>query len=262
MFNIFGNDTNKSPQDVKGIREALLRFIKDQLQKVEGGEGKHIKGLQLYIACNAGEKHIYETAVFLGEENRFKDEIQKIADDFAIDLPNVWTLEMLFVDAVPAESTRIDGLKAGLFIKTPENTINKTATAYIRILNGEAEQSEYTIQSTGGRVNIGREKKVQTSDGFFRLNHIAFPDASSNACNKYISRQHAHIEWSKDTGMFVLYADEGGIPPGNKIKIRTVNEADPVKLNFIQLGHMLNEGDQVILGESAVLEFSYKPEQQ
>ncbi|RZL18771.1 MAG: FHA domain-containing protein, partial [Pedobacter sp.] len=49
MFNLFNKNTPEKPQDVKAIREALLVFIKQELQKMEGGEGKHIKGFQLYI---------------------------------------------------------------------------------------------------------------------------------------------------------------------------------------------------------------------
>jgi hypothetical protein len=36
-------------------------------------------------------------------------------------------------------------------------------------------------------------------------------------------------------------------------------DENPVKLNSTHIGHVLREADQVILGESAVLEFSYLP---
>jgi len=55
----------------------------------------------------------------------------------------------------------------------------------------------------------------------------------------------------------MIFADEGGIPPGNKVKIKSVGVDNLIKLHSIQIGHKLNEGDQVILGESAVFEFSY-----
>jgi hypothetical protein len=51
-----------------------------------------------------------------------------------------------------------------------------------------------------------------------------------------------------------LFADEGGIPPHNKMKVRTQGGI-PVKLQTTQIGHRLQEGDQIILGESALLEF-------
>jgi hypothetical protein len=79
--------------------------------------------------------------------------------------------------------------------------------------------------------------------GFFRKNFIAFKDSDEK--NRAVSRQHAHIEWDPDSGAFFLFADDGGVPPGNKIKVRTTGGA-PVKLMTTKLGHRLQEGDQVI----------------
>jgi hypothetical protein len=200
---------------------------------------------------------LYEAAVYFDNEDRFKnEEVQKIADDFAIDLPATWTMETSFVDTLPAEAIKMKDIGAALFIQTRKRTLIKSATAYIRILNGEAEKEEYTITSATGKVTIGREKKVQTEEGFFRINTIAFPATATHEANKFVSRQHAHIEWNNDTGNFILFADEGGIPPRNKIKIRTT-AGDLIKLQTLEFGHQLYEGDQIILGDSAVLEFSY-----
>jgi pSer/pThr/pTyr-binding forkhead associated (FHA) protein len=126
-------------------------------------------------------------------------------------------------------------------------------------LSGDTDQKEYNITSDGGKIHIGRDKKAQGDDGFFRTNHIAFPSDSENESNKYVSRQHAHIEWNNDAGRFMIFADEGGVPPRNKIKIRSEKSEDIIKLSSTHIGHQLQEGDQIILGESAVLEFSYQP---
>jgi hypothetical protein len=258
MFNLFNKRNPEPPQDVKAVREILLASIKQELQKLEGGEGKHIKGLALFIACQPTEKYMYESAVFAEDEVRLKNEIQRIADDFAIDLPESWNMQVTFMEELPPDAIKFAGLNAALHIKTPEHVVvTKSNTAYIRTLNGESEKRIYKITADGGKVNIGREHKVQVSDGFFRINQIAFPDASANEANKFISRQHAHIEWDADTGSFLLFADEGGIPPRNKVKIRSVTDHNPIKLNVTELGHVLQEGDQIILGELAVLEFSY-----
>jgi hypothetical protein len=258
MMEFFKNDTQESPQDVKGIRETLLQFIKEQLKKLEGGEGGHVKGLHLFITCSDDDKHLYESAVYLEEEDRFRnEEVQRIADDFAIELPQGWTMETSFTDAPPSEAKKIPGLDAALFIQTKKRTLQKSATAFIKVLNGEAEKEMYTIHSTDGKVNIGREKKAQGSDGFFRINHIAFPGDSAHESNRYISRQHAHIQFDNDSGNFLLFADEGGVPPGNKIKVRSLNDSAPTKLFATSIGHTLQEGDQIMLGESAILEFTY-----
>jgi hypothetical protein len=256
MFDLF----KSRPTDIKGIRASLLQFIKEQFQKVEGGEGSNIKGLYLYINCSDEEKHLYEGAVYADEENRFKEEeVQKIADDYAIALPEAWTLEMEFVDEIPAEALKAPGLDAGLFISTKKKPkVSHDATAYIKVLVGEAEKEVYSISSLRGKINIGREKRAQTADGFMRENHIAFPDNSKDESNRSVSRQHAHIEWDPENAAFYLYADEGGIPPSNKMKVRAEGGM-PVKLQTTEIGHRLQEGDQIILGESALLEFRSSP---
>jgi pSer/pThr/pTyr-binding forkhead associated (FHA) protein len=256
MFNFFKQNKGQSrPQDVKGIRDAALRFIKEQLQKAEGGEGGNMRGLQLYLAPKEEEKHLYQSAVFVEEEGRFKEEVQKIADDFALQLPQNWNLEILFVESLPADAIKAANIDAALFVVTRKQAAPmRTVTAHINILNGEAEKETYTFTSESGKICIGREKKVQTADGFFRINTIAFPADSNHQSNKYISRQHAHIEWDAERGAFMLFADEGGIPPRNKIKVRTTN-GDLEKLQTTQIGYPLNEGDQIILGDSALMEF-------
>jgi pSer/pThr/pTyr-binding forkhead associated (FHA) protein len=257
MVDFFKQSMDK-PQDVKAIRDALLHFIKDRLRKVEGGEGANIKGLHLFVACSEEDRHMYEAALYSEDPERFKEEeVQRIADDFAIELPANWTMGITFVDSLPPEVVRIPNTDAGLFIQTRSQVIEKEATAYIYVLNGEAEKEAYTINSKDGSINIGREKKTQGVDGFFRINHIAFPSESQDPSNKYISRQHAHIEFDNDSGQFLLFADEGGVPPRNKIKVRSRQESTPIKIFSTRIGHALQEGDQIMLGESAIVEFSY-----
>jgi hypothetical protein len=257
MFNFFKSNADDKPTDVKGVRYALLHFIKQELQKAEGGEGGNIKGLCLYLSCNDTERHVYEAAVYADEPEVFKDEIQKIADDYALALPDNWTLDVNFNSNFPAEAIRANNLDAAFFIKTSKHFIKQTATAYISVLSGDTGKDEYKLTSDGGKINIGRDKKAQVNDGFFRTNHIAFPSDSVNQSNKFVSRQHAHIEWNKDNAHFMIYADEGGVPPRNKVKIKAAATEELIKLHSVEIGHPLNEGDQVIIGESAVLQFSY-----
>jgi hypothetical protein len=256
-MNFFKEKVNEAPQDVKTIRDCLLKFIKEHLSKVEGGEGGHIKGLQLFIFPDAEQLPVYESALYMVDQSRFKDEVQRIADDFAIELPSSWTLEMNLTDNIPPEAVKVPQLQAAIFIRTQTRNIQKNATAFIKVLSGEAEQEVYEVSSTDGKITIGREKKVQGADGFFRINKIAFPGESKDPCNKFISRQHAHIAFDNNLGEFILYADEGGIPPRNKIKVRSASDIEPIRLCSTQIGHVLNEGDQVMLGDSAILEFSW-----
>ena len=93
----------QKPKDIKLIRSHILDFINDQFKKAEGGEGGNIRGLQLYVTCDAVDKYLYESALFVNEPARFKEEeVQKIADDFDINLPHDWIMEILFDKNPPA----------------------------------------------------------------------------------------------------------------------------------------------------------------
>ena len=247
------------PTDVKGIRAGIVQFIKEQLQKTEGGEGFGIKGLSVYITCSPKDMHLYEAAIFINEENKFKnEEVQKIADDYAIALPENWTLEIVFATNPPAEAVKAENVAAALLIITNKRPVKvavvQSTKALIKVLNGEAEKGEYRIEAISGIINIGREAKTTTAEGFLRENQIAFSGKTNNESNRSVSRQHAHLQWDAGARSFFIYADEGGIPPFNKTKVKS-KEGHSVKLQTTQIGYRLQQGDQVIIGESAVLEF-------
>ncbi len=258
MFDLF----KSKPGDVKGIRNALVQLIKEQLQKAEGGEGGNIKGLHLFITASNAERHLYEAALYLGEDDRFKqEEVQKIADDYAINLPQNWTFETEFIGTPPPEAISAKDVDAAIFISTKKKpSIHKTGNADIKILNGQAEQPNYTLESKAGKITIGRERKAKMADGFYRENLIAFPGDTVDQSNRSVSRQHAHIEWDATGGFFCLYADEGGVPPYNKTKVRKP-DGSIERIQTIEIGHKLQTGDQIMLGEGAVLEFTSQPQE-
>jgi hypothetical protein len=253
MFKLF-----KDPgTDVKKIRHTLLQFIKEKLQKAEGGEGADINGIHLYINCDSPERYLYESAVYASSPDKFRDEIQKVADDYAILLRSSWQCEVAFTNIFPENSYLAPEINTALFISTGKaSTAVKRSRAFIRILSGAAEKELYVLTPSKEKINIGREAQAQLSGGFVRKNVIAFTATGSMDTNRSVSRQHGHIEWEPSSGAFLVFADEGGIPPHNKMKIRTA-EGISIKMHAIEVGHRLQEGDQVILGDSAVLEFTY-----
>lgn len=255
MFNIF----NKKLQDAKSIRSELLLFIKEQLKKLEGGEGELIKGIALFVYCKPTDRFLFESAVYFTEKDRFKhDEVQKIADDFAVSLPDTWLLEINFVDNFPATAIQSSTLPVALQFIIPQQTLHKIPTDFsnglIKTLRGQTEKTEFCFSKVNGRINIGRDKFVTLSNGFLRENEIVFLSDSKLQENKTVSRQHCHIEWNEKISAFELYADDGGIPPLNKTKIQS-GAAPPVKIQTTDLGYKLNSGDHIILGETVVLEF-------
>lgn len=258
MLNLFKERTI----DVKQIRHSLVQFIKEQLQGSEGGEGNNITGIHVFINCSDAERHLYEAAVHAHVPDKFKkEEIQRMADDYAIQLPESWKFEVEFTDTFPTHSYPIKGIAAALYISTPKRNLTpKKTSALIKVLKGQAEQESYLVNASNGKINIGRESKIQVQSGFVRLNTIAFVSSGTTDVNQSVSRQHAHIEWDTVTGCFLAFADAGGIPPNNKTKIRTMT-GQIIKMQAVEVGHRLEEGDQLILGDTAVLSFTYTGEQ-
>ncbi|WP_432713154.1 FHA domain-containing protein [Pedobacter sp.] len=262
MFNFFKSSKEDQPLDVKVVREHILQFIKEELQKSEGGEGANIHTLILYAAPVPNDKHLYEAACYVSEPERLKQEVQRIADNFAVNLPKDWQLEFHVVENLLNCGIKYDSLPLELCIETtpvalPEVHVVKT-DAILTVISGQAEESSYTLTSKDGRTNMGREKNTTTSGGSIRVNKIAFPEDAEFVGNRFVSRQHAHLEWDDKKGGFVLFADEGGVPPGNKTKVQSLGDEGQVKLNSTQVGHFLKDEDQIILGESVVLQFNYK----
>ena len=253
MFDFFRKKEGITTPDVKSLRHALVHFIKEQLQKVEGGEGRRIQSIQLYLNPGAEEKHLYEAAVYKEEAGRFgREQVQKIADDYGIALPQGWNFELHFSEPIAGAVTAA-ALPAAVVFKTQPFRSAEQSPAIITIREGIAEQPSYTIKPGTAIVNIGREKMTQTAEGFSRTNAIAFVGSAEG--NQYISRQHAHIEWDEDKSCFILFADEGGVPPRNKVKIKTAS-GEVIKLLSTTNGHVLQEGDEIMLGASALLSFS------
>lgn len=260
MFDFFKNKQDNKDLDAKGLRDQVLQFVKEELQRLDGGEGKGITALQLFINADAENTFLYETAIYFSEPEKLKEEVQRIADNYALELPSDWKLEVLFVTEQPSGAIVGQGIKAGLIFKRilkPAGNNHALYKAKVTILKGYAEQQAYILDAGKKRVNIGREKNIQANDGSFRVNTIAFPEDPAHESNKYISRQHAHIEWDEETAQFKLYADEGGVPPGNKTKLRWAVDESVQKLNSTHIGYPLSDGDQIILGDAAVLEFYF-----
>ena len=100
------------------------------------------------------------------------------------------------------------------------------------------------------RWNIGRGENVDGA--YFRQNHIVFEDDSTNDCNKYVSRAHAHIKFDN---AFMLFVDSGGRKcEGNRTRILRDDECIDLGSNM-NVPVQLSDGDCIELGKHAMLEF-------
>jgi len=258
MFDFFKSKPADAQLDAKTLREAVLLLIKEELQKLEGGEGRSLGILQLFVAPAAEQRFMYDAALYTTQPEKLKEEIQRTADNYALDLPAGWKLTVEFTDVLPTDIVKNEQISAGLKMGMAAAVVSAQTTreAILRVIKGKAEQETYTIGAGSSRMNIGRGSQVPANDGSWRVNQIAFPEDAAFPANQYISRQHAHIEWDSLALCFVVYADEGGVPPRNKTKIRSAADETVHKLNSTLAGYRLKSGDQLILADAGVLEFT------
>ena len=129
MFKLF----KERPHDVKSIRNIIVQFIKEKLQRAQGGEGANIMGVYIFINCSDAEKHLYEASVFANVPGKFKlEEVQRIADDYAITLSPSFKCDIVFTDKFPPQADLIKDINAAVFISTKKSgLINKKNQAFI-----------------------------------------------------------------------------------------------------------------------------------
>lgn len=255
MLSQFWRKKHRDPADPKQLRASILEFVKDQFLRLEGGEGIQLQKLTLYLYPEPSLRFLHETAVQFNEPDFFKSEIQRLAENYAVELPLQWDLEILFTDMAVPEAINSDRIAVGIqfFSMHKKQTVGEKMI--LRVLQGKANTDSYMLSPGMSRLNIGREEQVQLQDGSIRINNLAFPAAIGDG-NKYVSRQHAHLEWDESSATFRIFADVGGVPPGNKTKIRISADGSLHRLNSIQVGLVLNDGDQLILGDQVVLSFN------
>ena len=75
--------------------------------------------------------------------------------------------------------------------------------AKLAVVEGTANAVELAIEKT--RTNIGRTVDVRRADGPSRRNDLAFSD--DTPVNRTVSREHAHILFSKSRGEYRLFND-------------------------------------------------------
>jgi FHA domain len=124
----------------------------------------------------------------------------------------------------------------------PAEPTPSTHELKLTIVNGSADKPAYAL--TLDRINLGRCGEVRDRrNHLLRTNHVAFKDAAG-AINDTVSRNHAHIDYSEDTGDYRLFDDRSA--HGTTI----VRNGKTIAVPAGSRGVRLQSGDDVVLGEA------------
>jgi hypothetical protein len=117
-------------------------------------------------------------------------------------------------------------------------------TLQLTIVTGAAEQPTYTFALD--RVYLGRCTELRDKrNRLIRTNHVVFTDGAGSA-NDTVSRQHAHIEYSAQTGDYRIADDRSAY--GTTI----VRNGKTIGVPTGSRGVRLQSGDELMLGEARV----------
>lgn len=162
-------------------------------------------------------------------------------------------------DSYPIERNEIKNTKKCFYAVLPSSIKLMSSDAEIKVFfdRGALQQNKYVLSSTDNNKiwNIGRGEISQVGKGYIRQNRIVFDDKSTNEYNKFVSRNHAHIEYSEDLG-YLLYVDEGGRRSVQN-RTRVIRGKDILDLESnMKIPIQLKDGDQIELGKHAILSFN------
>ena len=242
-----------NPEDAIGAESKVYTNLVNDLKPLYLGNNANSESSVLHIGLFNND---FVTAFSATIENG--DFVSKVQSEIQIELGicfadiKVYTTDEYF----PQQRKNITGLTNCYYVILPRAIQVLTSKAELKVAHnrGKLLQDSYIITPMGDerKWNIGRGENIDGA--YFRQNHIVFEDDSPNECNKYVSREHAHIVFSDKSG-FLLYVDSGGRKcVGNRTRIIRDN-------THIDLGSNMNNpiqlcnGDNIEFGKHAILEF-------
>jgi hypothetical protein len=120
------------------------------------------------------------------------------------------------------------------------------------VVRGEANEREMVLSKA--RTNIGRTAEIYRADGPSRRNDLAFSEGGE--LSRTVSREHAHIMYSKTTGDYRLFNDRTS-GSGSACGLWIIRDGLSRAVQRDSRGLKLKHGDEIHLGR-AVLRFVQK----
>ena len=112
----------------------------------------------------------------------------------------------------------------------------------LTIIQGSADKPAYAFVLP--RINLGRCAEVRDSlNRLVRTNHVAFADGP-DAANHSVSRRHAHIEFTRESGQYRISDDRSA--HGTSI----VRNGRTIPVPAGSRGVKLQSGDEIVVGEA------------
>lgn len=244
-----------SSRELMEIRQDILDEIEEDIKPVGRGEKKFLFN-QLIISFSAKDneqRFSYESA-FMENRALEKDIRERLRRAGCSQIEDL-RVEIEIVDKAgtdwknPNFNIKKDKRPSAVRTTVPTKAAVKRGApqAQLTIIKGQAAQKRYVIDKP--RFNIGRLPEAVDENNNIRINDVVFPEGLRGAngnINGFVSRNHAHIVFDKESDEFRLYDD------GSENGTRVIRQG---RTNEVPKGHKgfkLQTGDEIYFGHAIV----------
>lgn len=240
-----GDLSHDSPE-IAEIRLHVLRAVKARTHRVSGRE---VFPFNLVRICLRGvprdQSEVFSAPFFA---QFCAEELRAGLAKSSIRFPHDLDVEVDTTDALPLASE--EWLSVDTLMRAPEPAAAAPASARLTVVKGVANQAELPL--TKARTNIGRTADVYRSDGPSRRNDLAFDEADETS--RTVSREHAHVSFSKKTGEYRIFNDRSYEPnvKGSSCGLWIIRDGLSHEVHRGARGVKLERGDEIHVGRAVV----------
>ncbi len=193
-------DAALAPKDAPELAEIRLAVLEEILKKGQRVGGRILfpfNLVRIYVRGVSGEESAFLKSEFL--KGYFEQEIRKSLARSRYRFPD--DLEVEFETAADLPDEKEPWLAVDVESRPgKEEAAAPRRTARLVVVRGTATVAEILVSKE--RTNIGRGAEVYRADGPSRRNDLTFTEE-----NRTVSREHAHIVYSRKVGEYRLYND-------------------------------------------------------
>ena len=244
-----GGRISKDAPELAEIRLAVLDAVKSKSHRAGGKSVFPYNLVRIHLRGVPDE----QAAVFQGEflSKYFSDELRGGLARAGYRFPDELTVEIGSTPKLPERGEEWLWVETAAQEKAEPAGGPARKTARLVVLQGAANQSEIGV--TKARTNVGRTVDVYKTDGPSRRNDLAFTE--DNEINRTVSREHAHILFSKKTGEYRLFNDRWR-KPGNKSDtgcgVWIIRDGISQAVHHNTRGTAIKSGDEIHLGRAVI----------
>jgi pSer/pThr/pTyr-binding forkhead associated (FHA) protein len=244
-----GGRITKDAPELAEIRLAVLDAVKSKSHRAGGKSVFPYNLIHIHLRGVPEE----QSPVFQGDflAKYFCEEIKSGLTRASYRFPEDFEVQIHSTPQMPAPGEQWLYVETATQDKHVPDTAHARKPARLVVTQGAANQSEIGV--TKARTNIGRTTDVFKVDGPSRRNDLAFTEDTE--INRTVSREHAHILFSKKTGEYRLFNDrwrKAGNKSDTGCGVWIIRDGISQPVHHNTRGTVLKSGDEIHLGRAII----------